>query len=128
MKTRAARRLVAVGAAAILVVAGVVTSAAPAYAAGVTAAFTRTSSWETGFEGKYVITNGGTTALTSWTVAFDLPAGVTISSSWDSVRTDSGTRHTFTNAGWNGSVPVEARPPSASWRGEAARPPRLTVS
>ncbi len=106
MKLRAARALIAIGTTAILTAAGVLTAAEPAFAAGVTATFTRTSSWETGFEGKYVITNGGTTALTEWTVAFDLPTGVTISSSWDSVRTDTGTRHSFRNAGWNGNVPV----------------------
>ncbi len=105
MKLRAARALIAIGTTAILTAAGVLTAAEPAFAAGVTATFTRTSSWETGFEGKYVITNGGTTALTEWTVAFDLPTGVTISSSWDSVRTDTGTRHSFRNAG-NGNVPV----------------------
>jgi hypothetical protein len=105
MKLRAARPLLAVGTTAILAAAGIVIAAAPAYAA-VTAAFTRTSSWETGFEGKYVITNTGPTALNGWTVAFDLPAGVNITSSWDSVRTDSGTRHSFTNVGWNGAVPV----------------------
>ena len=106
MNLRAARALVAMGAAVILTGMGLAALATPAYAAGVTAAFTRTSSWDTGFEGKYVITNGGTSALTSWTVAFDLPAGVTISSSWDSVRTDSGNHHTFANANWNGSVPA----------------------
>src|SRR6185312_13770669 len=57
--------------------------AQPAYAAGVTATFTKTSSWETGFEAKYTITNGGPSTISSWTVAFDLPAGMSISASWD---------------------------------------------
>src|SRR3954449_3137140 len=106
MKLRAARALVAIGASVILTGTSVIALTPPAFAAGVTAAFTRTSSWDTGFEGKYVVTNGGTSPLTGWTVAFDLPAGVTVSSSWDSVRTDSGNHHSFANAGWNGSVPV----------------------
>src|SRR5688572_30153185 len=84
MSLRAARTLIAIGATAILTAAGVLIAAAPAYAA-VTAVFTRTSSWETGFEGRYVITNTGPGAISGWTLAFDLPAGVTISSSWDSV-------------------------------------------
>ncbi len=93
----------------VMAVAAVISGAAvliaqPAFAAGVTATFTKTSSWETGFEAKYTITNGTTTTISSWTVAFDLPAGMSISASWDSVRTDSGNRHSFANAGWNGTI------------------------
>jgi Cellulose binding domain len=102
MKLR--RRFLAIGAAAI-VVGAAVAIARPAFAAGVTATIVKTSSWETGFEGKVTISNGGPSTITSWTVAFDL-AGGTISSSWDSVRTDSGNHHTFANAGWNGTIPV----------------------
>ena len=47
----------------------------PAFAAGPTATFVKTSDWGSGWEGKYTITNGGTTTISSWTVAFDLPAG-----------------------------------------------------
>ncbi len=104
MKLRPLRTLLTVGAAAILVGAGVAV-AGPAFAAGVTATIVKTSSWETGFEGKVTITNGGTSTITSWTVAFDLASGG-ISSSWDSVRTDSGTHHSFANAGWNGTIAV----------------------
>ncbi|MEV0757754.1 cellulose binding domain-containing protein, partial [Streptosporangium sp. NPDC050280] len=42
------------------------TVALPAQAASVTAVFTKTSDWGTGFEGKYTITNGGTTAINGW--------------------------------------------------------------
>jgi len=91
---------------ATVVVGMAVLVADPALAAGPTAAFTKVSSWGTGYEGRYVITNSGTATITSWTVAFDLPAGTSVSSSWDSVRTDAGNRHTFTNAGWNGTIPV----------------------
>jgi hypothetical protein len=97
------RTLLAVGASACIVGATILLSA-PAYAAGVTATVVKTSSWGTGFEGKVTITNGGP-VISSWTVAFDL-AGGTVSSSWDSVRTDSGTRHSFANANWNGSIPA----------------------
>jgi hypothetical protein len=97
-------RYLLITAATGLVVGATVVVAQPAFAAGVTATFTRTSSWSTGFEGKYTITNGGPTAISSWTVAFDLPAGFSFSASWDSVRTDSGTHHSFANAGWNGAI------------------------
>src|SRR4051812_9719122 len=101
MTLRPLRTLLAAGASA-LVVAGAVLVAQPAFAAGVTATVVKASSWETGFEGKVTIANGGP-AISTWTVAFDL-AGGTIASSWDSVRTDSGTHHSFANAGWNGTI------------------------
>jgi chitinase len=97
------RALLVAGVAALVAVTAVVV-ARPALAAGVTAEFTRTSSWGTGFEGNYTIINGGPSAISSWTLALDLPAGTSISSSWDSVRTQSGNRYTFTNAGWNGAI------------------------
>ncbi|MER6170798.1 cellulose binding domain-containing protein, partial [Streptosporangium sp. NPDC001681] len=62
MKLRAiARSLVALAA---LVLA--MTVALPAQAASATAVFTKVSDWGTGFEGKYTITNGGTTTINGW--------------------------------------------------------------
>ena len=49
--------------------------ALPAQAATATATFTKVSDWGSGFEGKYTITNGGTTTINGWSVAFDLPVG-----------------------------------------------------
>nr|WP_310376559.1 cellulose binding domain-containing protein [Catenuloplanes atrovinosus] len=85
-------------------VASAVLFALPASAAAVTATFAKTSDWGSGWEGKYTITNGTGAALTSWTVAFDLPAGTTMGSYWDALMTSSGQRHTFTNRSWNGTV------------------------
>ncbi|WP_245651977.1 cellulose binding domain-containing protein, partial [Streptosporangium amethystogenes] len=45
---------------------GLSTVAAPAFAASPTAVFTKVSDWGTGFEGKYTITNGGTTTINGW--------------------------------------------------------------
>ncbi|MBB2910111.1 hypothetical protein FHS43_001357 [Streptosporangium becharense] len=78
--------------------------AAPAHAATPTAAFTKVSDWGTGFEGKYTITNGGTTTINGWSVAFDLPSGANIGSFWDATMSRNGQRFTFTNAGWNGTL------------------------
>ncbi|MBO4209515.1 cellulose binding domain-containing protein, partial [Micromonospora echinofusca] len=74
--------------------------AVPALAAGPTATFTKTNDWGTGWEGKYTITNGGGTTISSWNVTFDLPAGTTLGSYWDALLTSSGQRHTFTNRSW----------------------------
>ncbi|MEU4539641.1 cellulose binding domain-containing protein, partial [Streptosporangium sp. NPDC023825] len=78
--------------------------ATPAFAAPPTAVFTKTSDWGTGFEGKYTITNGGTTTINGWSVAFDLPSGANIGSFWDASLSRSGQRFTFTNVGWNGTL------------------------
>jgi uncharacterized membrane protein len=79
--------------------------AAPAAAAGPTAAFTKTQDWGTGFEGKYTINNAGTTTLATWRVEFDLPASEQVSSLWDGTLSRSGNHYTVTNS-WNGNVPV----------------------
>ena len=100
MKLRAiARSLVALAA---LVLA--MTVALPAQAASATAVFTKTSDWGSGFEGKYPVTNGGTTTINGWSVAFDLPSGANIGSFWDASMSRSGQRFTFTNVGWNGTL------------------------
>src|SRR2546423_4246686 len=104
MRTPSLRSLLAVGGAAA-VVGTMVLITSPAFAA-TTASVVKTSQWETGFEGKATISNSGPATITSWTLAFDLPSGTSISSSWDSVRTGSTGHITFTNTGWNGTVPV----------------------
>ncbi|HEY3143312.1 MAG TPA: cellulose binding domain-containing protein [Acidimicrobiales bacterium] len=77
---------------------------AQAQAAGATATFTKTSDWGSGFEAKYTITNGTSTAINGWQVAFDLPAGHSIGSFWDASMTRSGQRFTFSNLGWNATI------------------------
>ncbi|MEW2381765.1 cellulose binding domain-containing protein [Micromonospora sp. NPDC047707] len=78
--------------------------AMPAYAAGPTATFVKTSDWGSGWEGKYTITNGGTTTINGWSLTFDLPAGTSVGTYWDALLTSSGQRYTFTNRSWNGTV------------------------
>ncbi|MEV4762286.1 cellulose binding domain-containing protein [Micromonospora chokoriensis] len=78
--------------------------ALPAYAAGATASFVKTADWGSGWEGKYTITNGGTSTINGWSLAFDLPSGTTLGSYWDALLTSAGQRHTFTNRSWNGAI------------------------
>ncbi|WP_433649228.1 chitinase [Micromonospora zamorensis] len=87
--------------AATLGVAGV---ALPAFAAGPTASFVKTADWGSGWEGKYTITNGGSSTINGWSLAFDLPSGTTLGSYWDALLTSAGQRHTFTNRSWNGAI------------------------
>ncbi|SNS67987.1 Fibronectin type III domain-containing protein [Streptosporangium subroseum] len=98
------RRTLTAVLAALGVSLGLSTVAAPAFAAPPTAVFTKVSDWGSGFEGKYTVTNGGTTTLNGWSVAFDLPSGANIGSFWDAAMSRSGQRFTFTNVGWNGTL------------------------
>ncbi|MFD9522714.1 glycosyl hydrolase family 18 protein [Streptomyces sp. NPDC059979] len=107
-RTRRSRfftRVAAVVAALALPVAGLVVLAGPAQAAtSATATYTKVSDWGTGFEGKWVVKNTGTTTLTSWTVEWDYPAGTSVTSAWDATVTSSGTHWTARNVGWNGTL------------------------
>ena len=83
--------------------------ALPASAAAPTATFTKVSDWGSGWQGDVTIDNAGTSAMTSWKVEFDLPAGATIGSFWEADMVAAGSHRTFTNRSWNGNVAVGAR-------------------
>ena len=101
---RRTRSIVMVVAALLAAGAGAVAVAGTAAAAGPTATFTKVSDWGSGWEGRYTVTNGGATPMTSWTVAFDLPSGAAVTTFWDADLTRSGQRFTFRNKSWNGTV------------------------
>src|SRR5882672_6820460 len=89
--------------AAVLTVGIAIIPVTQAFAAnGASAAFTKSSDWGSGYEGKYTITNGSTSPLT-WRVEFDLPAGATISSFWDSSVTKTG-NHVVAVGTWNATL------------------------
>ena len=95
----------ALGAATLLAIGLAVVPVSQAFAAnGAAAAFTKSSDWGSGYEGKYTITNGSSSALT-WRVEFDLPAGATISSFWDASVTKSGDHVTAVGT-WNATLAV----------------------
>ncbi|WP_232533797.1 cellulose binding domain-containing protein [Plantactinospora sp. KBS50] len=108
-RTTARRRTAlpaAVALAALSVPALVVAVApAPAVAAGeLTATFSQSSVWGTGYGADYALRNQSSATVTSWVVEFDLPAGSTVSNSWNSVRTRDGQHYRFDNASWNGTL------------------------
>jgi hypothetical protein len=103
------KRTLILSAVAALAVAGTAWIALPASAAGATATIVKTSDWGSGWEAAVTIDNGGSSAMTSWKIEFDLPAGTTVGSFWDADMTVSGNHRTFTNRAWNGSVPVGAK-------------------
>ncbi|WP_034594418.1 cellulose binding domain-containing protein [Hamadaea tsunoensis] len=81
-----------------------VVAASPAYAAGVTASFSKDSDWGTGYQGKFTITNGSSSTISSWNVQWDLGAGLTMGSYWDALVSTSGQHVTATNRTYNGTV------------------------
>ncbi|WP_127542830.1 beta-1,3-glucanase family protein [Actinoplanes sp. OR16] len=80
--------------------------ALPASAAAPTASLRTVSDWGTGWQDEVTISNTGASAMTSWKVEFDLPAGASIGSFWEAEMAASGTHRTFTNRSWNGAIPV----------------------
>ncbi|WP_033818414.1 glycosyl hydrolase family 18 protein [Kitasatospora sp. MBT63] len=91
-------------------------AATPAHAAGrLTAVFTTADngSW---WKGTFVVHNDNATAVTGWTLEFDLPAGVTISSSYNGTATVSGRHVSAVNAYYNGTVqPHATTEPYSFW-------------
>ncbi|TWG13170.1 fibronectin type III domain protein [Micromonospora palomenae] len=102
MKLRSPRvATFAVALAAALVAATVV---APPAASAATAAFVRTSSWGSGYEAKFTVTNDSSASISSWNVQFDLPAGSSLGTFWDARLTTSGQHVTAVNQSWNGTL------------------------
>ncbi|QGV78497.1 glycoside hydrolase family 18 chitinase [Streptomyces ficellus] len=89
----------------LLPLAAMVGLASPAQAASsATATYTKTSDWGSGFGGSWTVKNTGTTALSSWTVEWDFPAGTKVTSAWDATVTNNGDHWTAKNVGWNGTL------------------------
>ncbi|GAA4614166.1 hypothetical protein GCM10023195_61750 [Actinoallomurus liliacearum] len=89
-----------------LLALGVLT-AGRAHAAGpLTATFAKTSDWGSGYQGQFTVKNDGSSAVSGWTVAFDLPSGSSVGTYWDALLTQSGSHYTFKNRDYNASVPA----------------------
>ncbi|MGC3000563.1 cellulose binding domain-containing protein [Streptomyces sp. G35A] len=72
-----------------------------AQAAGVGAAYTRTSEWSTGYTAQYVVTNNSGERDEDWTLEFDLPAGTELGSLWNAESRVSGRHVTVRPATWD---------------------------
>src|ERR1700753_3540669 len=86
--------------AVIVAILGVATTAV-AHAAAVTATLSVEHTWQTGFIAHFTITNSSTVPLTDWRLEFDLPAGESVSHTWNSTLTQSGTHYVLSPAHWN---------------------------
>jgi hypothetical protein len=68
------------------------------------ASYQTVTSWGTGYSGQYTITNGGTTAVSGWTLGFQLAQGTSVTSLWDGSYTDDGGQVTVANDGWDATI------------------------
>ena len=87
--------------AAAVVGGGALVFSGTAQAAGVGAAYTRTSDWSTGYTAQYVVTNDTGAAKTDWTLEFDLPSGAELSSLWNGESSVSGRHVTVQPPAWD---------------------------
>jgi len=87
--------------AAAVVGGGIVFVTGTAQAAGVGAAYTKTSDWSTGYTAQYVVTNNSGRTKSAWTLEFDLPAGAKLGSLWNGESSVSGQHVTVTPPKWD---------------------------
>ncbi|MFJ3989195.1 cellulose binding domain-containing protein [Streptomyces sp. NPDC090032] len=72
-----------------------------AQAAGVGAAYTKTSEWSGGYTAQYVVKNDTDKARSDWTLEFDLPSGTKLGSLWNAESSVSGSHVTVKPASWD---------------------------
>ncbi|WP_327315976.1 cellulase family glycosylhydrolase [Streptomyces sp. NBC_01235] len=70
------------------------------------AVYTVSSDWGGGFNAEVKVTNTGTSALSSWKVAWTWSGSQQITNMWNATYTQTGTTVTAVNAAHNGSVPA----------------------
>ncbi|MGW7649829.1 glycoside hydrolase family 18 protein [Streptomyces bobili] len=87
--------------AAAAVGGGAVFLTGTAQAAGIGAAYTRTSDWSTGYTAQYVVMNNSGGAKADWTLEFDLPAGSKLGSLWNAESSVAGQHVTVTPPAWD---------------------------
>ena len=75
-----------------------------AHAAAATATLSVAHTWQTGFIAHFAITNSSTVPLNDWKLEFDLPVGESVSHTWNSTLTQSGTHYVLTPANWNRTI------------------------
>ncbi|MHC3470456.1 glycoside hydrolase family 18 protein [Streptomyces sp. 7R007] len=87
--------------AAAVVGGGAILLTGTAQAAGIGAAYTKTSDWSTGYTAQYVVTNNSGAREADWTLEFDLPSGSRISSLWNAEYSVSGRHVTVKPPKWD---------------------------
>jgi hypothetical protein len=80
---------------------GIALLSADAATTGLTASYQTVASWGSGYTGQYTLTNHGS-AVSSWTLSFDLPSGTSITSMWNGFYKVSAGKVSVTPVLWSG--------------------------
>ena len=75
-----------------------------AHAAAATATLSVEHTWQTGFIARFTVTNASVTQLSDWRLEFDLPVGESVSHTWNSTFTQSGTHVVIAPANFNRTI------------------------
>ncbi|MFV2020427.1 GH12 family glycosyl hydrolase domain-containing protein [Micromonospora sp. LOL_023] len=89
------------------------------------------NTWNNGYTTDVRITNTGSSTLNGWTLAYQLPAGQTISNSWNATVSQSGTSVTARNFSWNGTLAPNATVSfgyQATYSGSYSSPTSFTLN
>ena len=62
-------------------------------------------SWNNGFTANVTVANTGSTPVNGWTLGFTLPAGQTVTNSWNATLSGASGALTARNISWNGAIP-----------------------
>jgi len=88
-------------------------------------------SWGTGFVANVTVANTGSSALNDWTLGFTLPAGQSVTSSWNATLSGSSGALTARNTAHNGSIPAGGSTSfgfQGSYSGSFASPSAFTLN
>jgi acetylxylan esterase len=90
-----------------------------------------TNTWNNGLTANITITNTGGSSINGWSLAFTLPSGQTITSSWNASYSPAGGQVTARNAGYNGTIAAGASTGigfQATHTGNSAKPASFTLN
>ena len=93
--------------------------------------YTRNSEWPGGFTAQVVITNRGTTAISSWSLTFTFPGDEKVTSNFNGGFSQSGANATLTNASYNGTIAAGASVTDGfqgTWTSNDALPTSFSVN
>ncbi|MTD59678.1 cellulose binding domain-containing protein, partial [Amycolatopsis pithecellobii] len=101
------RRLISGGAAALAIAGATVAAVAipgTASAAGLSAVYTKTTDWSTGYTAEYKLSNATGQPMSGWRLSFTLPAGAKVTSLWNAAYTVDGQQVTVTAPAWQPTI------------------------
>jgi O-glycosyl hydrolase len=96
-----------------------------------TVSYTTQSQWTGGFVAQVTITNGGTSAINGWTLAFTFPGDQKITDAWNGAASQSGESVSITNESYNATIAAGGNTTlgfQGTWTNSDATPASFTVN